>query len=136
MDRLSQTAIKDVSYKQFANIITRRHTEIIRVLPAEAHLQIMILHDQVYEPVGEMFALFVAQSVDFLHMGANSEDTLPSCNRIGADHWVLSTQIFADILRGTARALEDLEAAILRKLIELRLRKGCVQPFQKSLVRW
>lgn len=136
MDRLSQIAIKDVSYKQFLNVNTRRHTEIIGVLPTVAYLQIMILHDQVYEPVSEVFALLVAQSIDFLHMSANSEDTLPSCNRIGADYWVLSTQIFSDILRSTARALENLEAVILCKLIELRLRKGCIQPFQEFLIRW
>lgn len=135
MDRLSQIAIKDVSYKQFPNINTRRHTEIIRVLPTVAHLQVMILHDQVYEPVGEIFALLIAQSVDSLHMSANSEDTLPSCNRIGADYWVLSTQIFSDILRGTARALKNLEAVIFCELIELRLREGCIQPFQEFLVR-
>jgi hypothetical protein len=96
----------------------------------------MILHDQVYEPVGEMFALFVGQSVDFLHMSAHGEDTLPSCNRVGADYWVLSTQIFPEILRGTAGALENLKAAILRKLVELRLRKRYSQPFQEFLVRW
>lgn len=96
----------------------------------------MILHDQVYEPVGEMFTLFIGQPVDFLHMSADGKDTLPPCNRVGADYWVLSTQLFPEILRGTARALENLEAALLRKLVELRLRKRCSQPFQEFLVRW
>jgi hypothetical protein len=70
-----------------------------------------------------MFALLVGQSIDFLHMSADGEETLPSCNRVSADYWVLSTQIFPKILRGTTRALENFKAAVFRKFVELRLRK-------------
>jgi len=54
-------------------------------------------------------------------MSTNGENTLPSCNGVSADYWVLRTQFFPNILRGTARAFENFKAAVLRKLGELRL---------------
>lgn len=60
-------------------------TNIVRVLPLEAHLKVMTLVHNVQEPVQELLALLLCHTVDVLDVATNREDALPSCHGIGSN---------------------------------------------------
>lgn len=67
----------------------RKLTKIVRVLPTEAHLQIVVLNNKTHEPFKEMGTLLFSNFINLLHMVTNGENTLPSSHWVGADHRVL-----------------------------------------------
>lgn len=112
----------------------RKLTEIVRVLPTEAHLQIVILDDQAHEPVKKMSALLICNTIDLLDMAANCENTLPPSDWVGADHRMLSAQFLANILGSSARTRVNLEAVLLGNVVEARLGIGGSQALEELLV--
>lgn len=62
--------------------------QIIRILPSMPNLQVVVLRNQLYEPVQRGFAFFFGEPVDLLHVVADCEDGLPTGHRIGADYGV------------------------------------------------
>ncbi len=109
-------------------------SKIIRVRPAVPDLQIMILNNQLREPVQKMLALSLANFVDPLCMMTNGVNAFPARNRIRADDWVDGSEILANVLRSTALGAVELETVVLCALLEDRLRVGARQLFQEFLV--
>jgi hypothetical protein len=70
----------------YTSIIPDR--QVVLILPPVPDLQVMIFGDQSHKPIQRSFAFVLGQAVDMLHMVPNSEDRLPACNGVGADHGV------------------------------------------------
>lgn len=75
--RLSQIAITNSAHVLIRDVKRGSHTDVILVLPLEADLQIMILVDQVKEPLQEMITLLLSDTVDMTHVTSDGEDALP-----------------------------------------------------------
>jgi len=110
------------------------HTEIIGVLPAVAHLQVVILDNKSNKPLKKMAALFFRKTIDLLDVRANGEHTLPAGDRVGADHGVLGNQLLSDIFGCAAGSGVDCEIVVFGDLVESRLGICCRQGFQELLV--
>lgn len=78
------------------------------------NLQIMILHNELHEPIQRMLALSLTQALDALHMVSDREDRLPPGDWVRADDGVLGDQLGADVLGRAARLAVELEAVALR----------------------
>jgi hypothetical protein len=52
-------------------------TNVIRVLPLQPNLQVMVLVHQVEEPRQQLLAFLACQAVDVLDVPAHGEDALP-----------------------------------------------------------
>jgi hypothetical protein len=87
-----------------------RLTNIIRVLPLEADLQVMIFVHQVQEPVQQVPRLDFGHTIDVADVPADGEDTLPSGHWVRAHHRVHGPELAADVLRRAALLVVDLEA--------------------------
>lgn len=118
----------------YSQTLTREHTKIVRILPAIAHLQVVVLDNKSYEPVEEMPALLLGDIIDLLHVRANSEDTLPTGDRVGTDDRVLGNELLSDVLGSATRTRVDLEIVELGNFVEAGLRIGCSQALQELLV--
>jgi len=79
--------------KVFPNVIRRRSmihapiipdSEIVRILPAVAHLQIVVINYQTQKPREKPFALAGGESVDVLYVVAEGEDRFPAGYGVGA----------------------------------------------------
>jgi hypothetical protein len=110
-------------------------TDVVRGLPLESNLQIVVLVDQVYEPIKQVLALFGCEAVDMLHMSAHGEDTLPAGDRVGANDGVNSLELNPNILRSAAGFLIELKTSSLRGLVEAWLGKCSCEGLQELLVR-
>lgn len=83
-----------------------------------------------------MAALLLGDTVDLLYVGADSEDTLPTGDRVGADDRVLGDKLFSNVLRRSTRARVDVEIIAFGNFVEAGLRIGCGQALQELLVRF
>lgn len=86
------------------------HTNVVGVLPAESHLQIMTIMDKVQKPLSQSVALIFGYSVNVLDMAANGEDALPSGDGVGSHNGVDSLEFRANVLGGTTRLGVQLKA--------------------------
>src|SRR5271155_3145607 len=77
----------------------RELTNIIRILPLEPNLQVVILVHQFQEPLKNRFALLFGQPIDVSNVTADWEDPLPSSDRICADDWVDGFELASYIFR-------------------------------------
>lgn len=124
------------------NIIRRRmihapiipYGQVIHVLPAITHLKVVVLHNQLHEPVQSTPALVGGQTIDMLDVVADRKHGLPACDGIGADHGVLSCELAADILGRAARLAIELKVVVFCGLVEARLGVCCRQAFEEFLV--
>lgn len=83
-----------VSLELFVGIeIEVQRTDVILVLPLQADLQVVVLVDQVKEPLQEVVALLLRDAVDISHMASNRKDALPPCHRVGAHDWVYCLEL-------------------------------------------
>lgn len=98
--------------------------QIVHVLPAVPHLQVVVLDDELHEPAQEVRRLLVAEAVDLLHVVADGEDGLPAGDRVRADDGVDGLEELADVLRGAALGRVDAEAVAVGGLVEARLGVG------------
>jgi hypothetical protein len=64
-------------------------TEIVGILPAVAHLKVVIFDNETDKPLKKMATFLFSDTVDLLNVCADGEDTLPAGNRVGADDGVL-----------------------------------------------
>lgn len=92
--------------------------EVVDVLPAVAHLQVVVLDDQGDEPVQEALGLVVREPFDPLHVRAYREHALPARHRVRADNRVVRLQRLAHVLRSAPRPGEDLEPVVCRCRVE------------------
>lgn len=110
-------------------------TNIVRVLPFEPDLEVMVLVNQVQEPVEELFAFLLGHVVYVSHVPTDREDALPSSHRVCSDDGVYGPEDGSDVLRRAARLVVELKAIALCRLAESRLVEGDCQAFEKLLVR-
>ncbi len=95
--------------------------EIIDVLPAVADLKVVVLDNELGEPVEEVLGFSLAEAVDLSNVVANSEDTLPAGDRVGADDGVDGLKELADVLGGTTLSTVNLKAVAVSSLVEAGL---------------
>lgn len=96
--------------------------DVIGVLPLVAHLQVVVLDNELHEPVEEVLALLLAQAVDALAVVTDGIDGLPAGDGVGADDGVDGLEDLAHVLRSAALAAVHAEAVTLGRLVEERLR--------------
>lgn len=96
--------------------------EIIRIPPAQADLQVVVLDDEADEPVEEVARLVVAEPVDALHVVAHGEDGPPPRHRVRADHRVHGLEHVADVLGRAALRRVQGEPVGVGRVLEARLR--------------
>ena len=109
--------------------------EVIDILPFVADLQVMIFHNKLNEPVEKVARLGFAKSIDLLDVMARTEDALPACDGVCADHWVDGFEELANVLRRTALGAVDLEAIPLGSIVKSWLSVCCGQSLEK-LLEW
>lgn len=126
--RLSQIAATKLAYTSTRANSGGQLTNVILVLPFQSDLQIVILVDQVEEPLQEMVALLLRHTIDIPDVASNGEDTLPPSHRVGADNRVDRLEVESDVLRSATRLTVELEPTSLGDLLEEWLRKGPSQP--------
>lgn len=110
--------------------------QIILILPAQAHLQIVILHDQLHEPLEEVLALRLAHLIDALGVVADGEDALPARDGIGANDRVHGFEVGADVERVAALGGVELEVVLGGGFVEEGLCVGGGEGFEEFLVGW
>lgn len=84
----------------YAAIIPDR--QVVRLLPAQPYLEIMILHDQLHKPIQKAARFFFRQPVDVLDVVADGEHGLPTGDGVRADDRVHGLEDVADVLGGAA----------------------------------
>jgi hypothetical protein len=109
-------------------------TNVIGVLPLESGLQVVVVIDQIQEPLEQVLALLLCDTVDVRDVSANGEDALPSRDGVGSHDWVDGLEVAADILRGATRLFIELEALAIGNVAEAGLLKGCRQSLEELLV--
>ena len=110
-------------------------TDVVRRLPLQPNLKIVIPIDEIEEPGEKLLALLVRQTIDVLDVPADGEDALPSGDRVGADDRVDRFQLGSYVLGSTARLVVELEPGSLGDLGESRLLERSGQALQELLVR-
>lgn len=113
-------------------------SQIIDVLPlqVQAHLQVVILDNQLHEPIEKMLRLLLAQSVDSLHVIADSENRLPARHRVGANYGMDRLKDLANILGRTTLCGPDLDTVFLGGSIKQRLRVVSRQGIEEASQSW
>lgn len=96
----------------------------------------MVLNNKSHKPVKKMAALLLGDTVDLLYVRTDSEDTLPTGDRVSADDRVLSDKLFSNVLRRATRARVDVEIIAFGNFVEAGLRICCGQALQELLVRF
>lgn len=109
--------------------------EVVEVLPAVADLEVVVLDDEVDEPVEEVARLVVGEALDALDVVADGEDALPARHGVRADDGVVRLEGFPYVLGGPAHAGEDLEAVVRGRLVEDGLRAVRGQALEELLHR-
>jgi hypothetical protein len=99
-----------------------------------SNLQIMILCDQLHEPIQRALALFFSESIDVLHMMTYAKHGLPAGDGVGANHGVNGSEARARILWGAARGGVQVELVLGSCTVELRLCVRCSQRFEELLI--
>jgi hypothetical protein len=99
-------------------------SQVIHVLPAVPHLQVVVLDDKLHEPAQEVRRLLIAEAVDLLHVVADGEDGLPAGDGVRADDGVDGLEKLADVLGGAAFGRVDAEAVAVGGLVEAGLGVG------------
>jgi hypothetical protein len=94
----------------------------------------VVLNDERHKPVKKMTALLFRDIIDLLHVCADSKDTLPTCDRVGANDRVLSSELLSNVLRCPSRTRVDCEIVAFGNFVETGLRIGCGQALQELLV--
>jgi len=110
------------------------NSKIVLTVPLESALQVMVLSDHTEELIEEMIGFTLGETIDMLYMMANSEDSLPSGNRVGADDWVLSGELLADVEWVATSLRVELESLVTSGLSEERLGVGGGKTIEELLV--
>jgi hypothetical protein len=59
--------------------------DIVRILPPKPDLSIVVVHQQLLEPLEHICTFFLGQAVDMADVSADREDALPACDWIRTD---------------------------------------------------
>lgn len=108
--------------------------EIVRILPPMPDLQIMVLDNQLNEPVQGPLALFLGQSIDLLDVVSYSKYRFPASDWVGANHGMDSLQVCADVLGSTAGFGVELKTVLFGAETEAGLCVGGCEAFEELLV--
>lgn len=108
--------------------------QIIHILPLMPNLQIVVLDNELHEPLQRTLGLLGRELVDLLHVVADGEDGLPACDRVGVDHGVDGFEDFADVFGGAARLAVDFETVFFGGFVEGGLGVGGCEGFEELLV--
>jgi hypothetical protein len=108
--------------------------EIIRILPPMTDLQIMILDNQLNEPVQGPLALFLGQPIDLLDVVPYAKYRFPASDWVGANYGMDGLQVCADVLRSPAGFGVELETVLLGAEAEAGLCVGGCEAFEELLV--
>lgn len=109
--------------------------DIVAVLPADADLQVVVVDQQLGEPLQQRLGLELGHVVDVRQVAADGEDGLPARDRVGAHDGVDGGQLLAHVEGRAAGLVVDLEVAALGGGDEAGLRKGGRQALEELLVR-
>ena len=110
------------------------HTQVVFVLPLEAHLQVMVLDHKIHEPVKEVSAFILGQSIDLVYMLANGKHALPACNWVCSDDGVSGSKVISHILRRASGFRIQSEFITCRTFVEQGLRIRGSQSFEELLI--
>jgi hypothetical protein len=108
---------------------------IIRVLPLEPHLQIVVLVHQLQEPLQQSPALLFRHPVHVLHVAAHGEHALPPRYRVRPHHRMNRFQLAADVFRRAPRLVVQRESGARGDLVETGLGEGGRERLEEFLVR-
>ena len=97
------------------------NSDIVGVLPLEAHLEVVVLDNKLSKPVEEMLALLLGQPIDALTVVADSIHRFPARDGVGTDDRVDGLEGLADVLGRATLATIYAEAVALGCLVEERL---------------
>lgn len=106
---------------------------VAHIHPLVPYLHIVVLEDQVQEPVHQRLRLERGDVVDVADVLTDRVDGLPARHRVGANDWMGGGQLFAHIERRPAWGGIEREFASLGRLMELRLGAMHRQGFEKAL---
>lgn len=95
----------------------------------------MAVMNEIQEPLQQLFALFISETVDVLNVATDREDALPSSHGVGSNNGVDCLELSAHVLRGSTRLVIQLEAGSLSNVTEAGLLKGSSQRLKEFLVR-
>ena len=87
-------------------------------------LQVVVFHNQLDEPVQQRLRFQGRHVVDVLHVGADCEDGLPPCHRVGANDGMDGGELFANVGGGAPGVGVEFEVTCFGCLVELGLRVG------------
>ena len=111
-------------------------SNIIHIMPFKSDLQIMIIFEQLFEPLQEHRALFFGHAVNELGMLADRIYTLPARDRICTNDGMDSFEFATNVFRRSSLLFVELEVASLGRLNEIWAAKGARKSLQKFLNRW
>lgn len=112
----------------------RKPTNVVRVVPLEPNLQIVVLVNQVQKPVQQLGTLLLGQTVDVPDVPTDGEDALPTRHRVRPHDRVNGLELGADILWRASWLVVELEARCLGDLLKARLLKRGRQGLEELLV--
>ena len=95
--------------------------QVVDMLPLEADLEVVVLHNQLDKPVEEVLALLVREAVDALDVVADGEHGLPPRYWVGSNEGVNGLENLADVLGSAAGGRVDGEVVALGGVVEERL---------------
>ena len=98
---MSQMAVNLLAWMEYRPLASVP-TNVIRALPLEPDLQVVVLVDQIQEPAKQLGALLLGHAVDVLDVAAHRENGLPAGYRVGADDRVDGLELGANVLGGAA----------------------------------
>lgn len=126
--------LRSLALAILCNCKWKRRTNIIRVLPSEADLQVMSVVNEIQEPLQQLLALFISETVDVLNVATDREDALPSSHGVCSHNGVNCLELSAHVLRGSTRLVIQLETGSLSNVTEAGLLKGSSQRLEEFLV--
>lgn len=94
----------------------------------------MVLVHQLQEPIEDILALLLSETIDMPHVTTDGKDTLPSCDRVGPNHWMDCLKLASNILRSSSWLIVQREAAPFSHIVEGWLRESCAQCLQEALI--
>lgn len=109
-------------------------TDIVRALPFQPNLEVMVFVDQVEEPGQKLGTLLTRQAVDVFHMPSNGEYALPSRDRVGADDGMNGFELAANVFWRASLFVVQLESSTFSDFPEARLLESGSQALKELLI--
>ena len=65
---------------------TCTRTQVVWILPPKSYLQIVILHNEIHEPIQEVTTFLFRETIDLLDMTSHSKHRFPARDWVRSDH--------------------------------------------------